>query len=580
MTSRSQSVIETRYDQMFPTLDASELDRLRRFGETRSYRAGEAVVTAGEVAPGLVAILSGEVAVTQHSIIDPDQPIVTHSTGGFIGELAQLAGRPALVDARATKPVEALVIATRRIPELLVAEAETGERIMRALILRRVGLIQTGISGPVILGHAGHADVLRLEGFLSRNGHPHQRLDPDSDASARALIDRFGIPASELPIVLCPNGRILRNPSDVELAGCIGLLQAIDPAGRYDVAIVGAGPAGLSAAVYGASEGLSVIVLDARAFGGQAGASARIENYLGFPTGISGLALMARAFNQAQKFGAQMAIPDEVVRLRRTEGGGGYELRLANGERVTARTVVIASGARYRRLEVPNLAAYEGSGVHYWASPVEARLCGGQEVAIVGAGNSAGQGVVYLASQTTKVWLLVRGASLDSSMSRYLIDRISGLRNVEVLLETTASALEGRGGVLEAVRWRHAPSGKETRREVRHLFLFIGAPPNTAWLTGSDVALDEKGFMCTGSDVVAGRGAFETSQDGGVRDWRRSQRVDEAGRCGGGRRRTGDRDHPLVPGGCHRTSHDGRPARSPGTSPPRCGSGAGHPSGC
>src|SRR6266545_2631314 len=226
MTSRSQSVIETRYEQMFPTLDTSELDRLRRFGETRSYGAGEAVVTAGEVAPGLVAILSGEVAVTQHSIIDPDQPIVTHSTGGFIGELAQLAGRPALVDARATKPVEALVIATRRIPELLVAEAEAGERIMRALILRRVGLIQAGISGPGILGHAGHADVLRLEGFLSRNGHPHQRLDPDSDASARALIDRFGIHASELPIVLCPNGRILRNPSDVELAGCIGLLQA------------------------------------------------------------------------------------------------------------------------------------------------------------------------------------------------------------------------------------------------------------------------------------------------------------------------------------------------------------------
>ena len=514
MTLPSRPIIETRFDQLFPTLDVSELERLRRFGETRSYAAGEALLTAGEVAPGLVVILSGEVAVTQRSVVDPEQPIVTHSTGSFIGELAQLAGRPALVDARATKPVEALVVATRRIPELLVAEAELGERIMRALILRRVGLLQTGISGPVIVGQAGHVDVLRLEGFLSRNGHPHQRLDPDTDSSARALIDRFGVHASELPIVLCPNGRILRNPSDVELAGCIGLVRAIDPTTTYDVAIVGAGPAGLGAAVYGASEGLSVIVLDARAFGGQAGASARIENYLGFPTGISGIALMARAFNQAQKFGAEMAIPDEVVGLGRAKHGGGYELRLASGERVTARTVVIASGARYRRLDVPNLAAYEGSGVHYWASPLEARLCDGQEVAVVGAGNSAGQAVVYLASQRTKVWLLVRGSSLGASMSRYLIDRVSGLRNVEVLLETTVSALEGRGGVLEAVHWRRDPSGKETRREIRHLFLFIGADPNTAWLSGSGVALDAKGFVRTGSDVVPGRGAFETSLDG------------------------------------------------------------------
>ena len=514
MALPSRPIIETRYDQLFPTLDVSELERLRRFGETRSYAAGEALLTAGEVAPGLMVILSGGVAVTQRSVVDPEQPIVTHSTGSFIGELAQLAGRPALVDARATKPVEALVVATRRIPELLVAEAELGERIMRALILRRVGLLQTGISGPVIVGQAGHVDVLRLEGFLSRNGHPHQRLDPDTDSSARALIDRFGVHASELPIVLCPNGRILRNPSDVELAGCIGLVRAIDPTTTYDVAIVGAGPAGLGAAVYGASEGLSVIVLDARAFGGQAGASARIENYLGFPTGISGIALMARAFNQAQKFGAEMAIPDEVVGLGRAKHGGGYELRLASGERVTARTVVIASGARYRRLDVPNLAAYEGSGVHYWASPLEARLCDGQDVAVVGAGNSAGQAVVYLADRVAKVWLLVRGRRLAASMSSYLVDRIAGLPNVEVLLQTEVSALEGHGGVLEAVRWRHVPSGGEARRPIRHLFLFIGADPNTSWLSGSGVALDAKGFVQTGADVAAGRRALETSRDG------------------------------------------------------------------
>ncbi len=516
MASRPQSVIETRYDQMFPRLDAAEIDRLRRFGDARSYDAGDALMTAGEPGPGLIVVLSGEVAVTQHSIIEPDRPIVTHSAGSFLGELAQLAGRPALVDARATRPVEALVIATRRIPELLVAEADTGERIMRALILRRVGLIQTRISGPVIVGRADDADVLRLEGFLTRNGHPHQHLDPDTDASAGALIDRFGVQQSELPIVLCPNGRLLRNPSEVELAGCIGLLVPLDPARLHDVVIVGAGPAGLGAAVYGASEGLSVMVLDARAFGGQAGASARIENYLGFPTGISGLALMARAFNQAQKFGAEMAIPDEVVGLGRqgVAGSWRYDLRLANGERVMARTVVIASGARYRRLDVPNLSTYEGSGVHYWASPIEARLCAGQEVAVVGAGNSAGQAVVYLASQGTKVWLLVRGPSLEASMSRYLIDRIAGLPNVEVKPQATVSALEGHGGVLEAVRWRHALSGEETQREIRHLFLFIGADPNTGWLSGSGVALDAKGFVQTGPDVAAGRRAFETSLDG------------------------------------------------------------------
>ena len=513
MALPSRPIIETRYDQMFPALEPAEIDRLHRFGEKRWYGAGEALATAGEIAPGLMVILSGEVTVTQHSFLDRDQPIVTHSAGSFMGELAQLAGRPALVDARATKPVEAIVIPTRRVPEVLVAEAEIGERIMRALILRRVGLLQSGISGPVIVGPANQADVLRLEGFLARNGHPHQRLDPDTDAAAKALVGR--LQSSELPIVICPSGRILHNPSDVDLASCLGLVHAIDPSQLYDVAIVGAGPAGLGAAVYGASEGLSVIVLDARAFGGQAGASSRIENYLGFPTGISGVALMARAFNQAQKFGAEMAIPDEVKTLRRDgpDGSGRFELHLANGERVAARSVVIATGARYRRLDVPDLAAYEGSAVHYWASPLEARLCTGQDIGLVGAGNSAGQAVVYLASQGAKVCLYVRGASLDTSMSRYLIDRISGLKNVEVLLQARVSALEGKNGILEAVRFS-SPSGEETRRAVRHLFLFIGANPNTAWLSGSGVALDAKGFVRTGADAALGRYVLETSQEG------------------------------------------------------------------
>ena len=379
-------------------------------------------------------------------------------------------------------------------------EAELGERIMRALILRRVGLLETGVGGPVIVGRADHGDVVRLEGFLARNGHPHQRLDPETDPGANALLERFHIDPLQLPIVLCPGGQLLRNPSETELARCIGLLRRIDSAKVYDVAIVGGGPAGLAAAVYAASEGLAVLVLDSRAFGGQAGASARIENYLGFPTGIAGMALMARAHNQAEKFGAEMAIPDEVVSLTESMSGDGrFLLGLSNGERVSTRAVIVASGARYRRLDVENLAAFEGSSVHYWASPVEARLCAAQEVALVGAGNSAGQATVYLASQVAKVWLLVRGPGLEASMSRYLIDRIAARPNVEVLTQTEVSALEGHGGVLEAIRWRQRASGREVRQPIRHLFLFIGAEPNTEWLSQYGVALDDKGFVRTGA---------------------------------------------------------------------------------
>jgi thioredoxin reductase (NADPH) len=448
-------------------------------------------------------------------VLGRDQLIITHGPGSFMGELGQLSGQPALVDADATKPVDALLIPSRKLRDVLVGEAELGERIMRALILRRMGLLESGV-GPVIVGRAGSADMLRLAGFLSRNGHPYHQLDPDGDVSARTLIEGFHVEPRELPIVLCPNGRMLRNPSEVELASCLGLVRAIDPNNVYDVAIVGAGPAGLAAAVYGASEGLSIIVLESRAFGGQAGASARIENYLGFPTGISGMALMARASIQAQKFGAEMAIPDEVVGLEQKNGGGGarFEIRLANGERVRARAVVIASGARYRRLDVENLASFDGAGVHYWASPLESKLCAGQEVALVGAGNSAGQAVVYLASAAAKVWLLARGRSLEATMARYLVDRIAGLPNVEVLLQAEVSAVEGRDGVLEAIRWRRAPPGEETRRPIRHLFLFIGADPNTSWLSGSGVALDAKGFVRTGADVAEGRRALETSRDG------------------------------------------------------------------
>jgi thioredoxin reductase (NADPH) len=516
MASQNQSIIEARREQAFPTLELSEIERMRRFGTLRSYKSGDILAQAGKVSEGFTVILSGKVAVARHASSGQGPLIVRHVAGSFLGELAQLAGRPALVDAHAEGPVETLVIPPDRLRALMIAEAELGERIMRALIIRRIGLLEEGSGGPVIIGHSESGDVLRLAGFLRRNGHPHQKLDPENDSEARALIERFHIDPGQLPIVLCPAGQLLRNPSETELARCIGLVGPIDPNRIFDVVVVGAGPAGLAAAVYAGSEGLSVLVLDCRAFGGQAGASARIENYLGFPTGISGIALMGRAYNQAQKFGVEMAIPDEVSALASSADSkqDTYVLTLSNNERVFARSVVIASGARYRRLAVDGLEQFEGASVHYWASPLEAKLCAGQEVALVGAGNSAGQAAVYLASQVAKVGRLVRGNSLASQMSRYLVDRITGLPNVEVLTQTTVTALEGRNGILEAIRWRQAASSEEVRRSIRHLFLFIGAEPNTDWLSGSGVNLNKRGFVLTGSELSGKRRSLETSRQG------------------------------------------------------------------
>ena len=509
-----QSIREQRYDQIYPTLDPLEIERVRRFGNARSFAAGELLWTAGQVAPGLVVILTGKVAVTERDQFDNHKPIAVHGPGNFLGELALLSGRPALVDAIAQEPVEALIIQSERLRALMIAEAELGERIMRALILRRVAILQAGIGGPIILGRAENGDVLRLEGFLRRNGHPHQLLNPETDAPAKVLIERFHIDPGQLPIVLCPSGQMLRNPGEAELARCLGLVRPIDSERLYDVVVVGAGPAGLATAVYAASEGLSVLVLDCRAFGGQAGASARIENYLGFPTGITGMALMARAYTQAQKFGADIAIPDEARSLAADGPAGPFTLDLQIGERVRARSVVLATGARYRRLDVENLDAFEASSVHYWASPLEARLCANQEVALVGAGNSAGQAAVYLASQGAKVYMLVRRSDLAETMSRYLVDRISSLANIEVVTGATISSLDGRDGVLDAVRWRQRGTGQEVRRAINHLFLFIGADPNTDWLKGSGIALDAKGFILTGAEAGAGRHVLETARSG------------------------------------------------------------------
>jgi thioredoxin reductase (NADPH) len=372
---------------------------------------------------------------------------------------------------------------------------------MRALILRRVNLIEAGIGGPVLIGPATSPDVIRLQGFLARNGYPHQLVDPDEDEDAKALIERYASNPSNLPLAVCADGTILKRPSEAELARQLGMLRIDHPDRTYDVAVIGAGPAGLATAVYAASEGLSVIVFDARAYGGQAAASARIENYLGFPAGISGQALAGRAYVQAQKFGTDLAIPAEVTRLDCS--GAPLGLELNDGRKLKAKTAVVAAGARYRRPAIPRLEEFEGRGVWYWASPIEARMCRQVEVVLVGGGNSAGQAAVFLSSYAKKIYMLVRGASLHESMSRYLVDRIEATSNIEVLTQTELMALSGsQESHLERVRWRYNPTGQETEKPIRNVFLFIGADPATEWLRGSGVILDDKRFLLTGTDAI------------------------------------------------------------------------------
>jgi thioredoxin reductase (NADPH) len=511
-TPEKPSIVDTRRDQIFPTLSAHDFTRLRRFGEVKTFAPGTFLMKAGEVAQGLSFVLKGHIDVRQGGAATGGQSIVKHGPGSFLGELAQLSDRPALVDAVAEDEVEAIVVRPRRLRDVLVQEAELGERIMRALILRRVGLLEAGQTGPILIGPFGTGDMLRLENFLTRNGHPHRSLDSGNDSCAQTLLSRFTVQPEHLPIVLCPDGEILRNPTEHELARCLGLVKNLDAERIYDTAIVGSGPAGLAAAVYAASEGLGTIVLDCRSFGGQAGASSRIENYLGFPTGISGLALMARAYNQAQKFGAEVTIPEEAQNLGPDQPGEDrFHLKLGTGETVRARSVVIASGARYRRLEIDNLSDFEGTCVHYWASAVETRLCAGQEVVLTGAGNSAGQAVVFLAPKVKKLWMVVRGHSLEATMSQYLVDRIRALPNVEVVLRTEICGLGGSEGVLDSVTLKKRDSGETNTYPVSHIFSFIGADPNTDWLEGCGVKLDEKGFVITGED---GRHALGTCRDG------------------------------------------------------------------
>ena len=492
--SFEQSSVGRREHQAFPELTAEQIARMRPFAQARSYADGDRLFEAGTLGAGLFVVTSGRVGVTRRSGLAGDVPVVEQGPGHFLGEVGQLSGKPSFVDGRAIGPVEALLLAPPDLRRLLVADAELSELLMRALILRRVHLLETGAGGLEIVGGPALPDVVRLVGFLTRNGHPHHVLDPALDASAADLVSRLDADADDLPLVVCPNGTVMRNPTEAVLAHALGL-DSIDTERLFDVAVVGAGPAGLAAAVYAASEGLTVAVLDARAFGGQAGASARIENYLGFPTGISGQALAGRAFLQAQKFGAEIAVPAPVARLRC--GQARASLELADGRRVRARTVVVAAGAAYRRPSVAGLSRYEGRGVYYWASPVEATLVQGREVALVGGGNSAGQATVFLSRHASKVNVLVR-RPLAETMSQYLIDRIAALPNVEVHVGKELAGLDGDRDGLTGIRWRDRASGSDARCDTRFLFLFIGADPNTGWMGECEAKRDRGGFVVTG----------------------------------------------------------------------------------
>ncbi|MDY0749047.1 FAD-dependent oxidoreductase [Paucibacter sp. R3-3] len=507
-----------RYRQMFPVLTVREMSRVAHYGTPLWHRADELVVRAGHPTRGVHVIRSGRVVVEQRDGLGLVTPIVTMEVGNFLGEVGQLSGGPAMVDARADGPVQTLVLDAPRLRALIVAEAELGERLMRALVLRRAGLIDSGQSGVVLIGGASAA-MHRLQNFLRRNAQPYHQVDVAQNERASDLVERHLVGSGDV-LAVCPNGFVQVNPGNEELAQALGMAGDADCSEVFDIAIVGAGPAGLSCAVYAASEGLRVVVAECRAFGGQAGASMRIENYFGFPAGITGQALVEQACAQARKFGARVMIPSEVVSLDCESLGaeGLFGLHLRDGRQLCARAVIVASGARYRRPTIADLERFEGRGVWFWASALEAQLCRGGDVVIVGGGNSAGQAAVFLSQHARRVHMLVRGAGLGTSMSSYLIERIGAADNIELHPFSELSALEGDpADGLRAVCWRDSRSQTDQRHELGHVFLFIGADPETAWLKSCQIEMDGHGFVLTGAAAGAAspsRAGLETSRRG------------------------------------------------------------------
>ncbi len=485
-----------RRDQMFPQLTPAQIGRISSVGARRSVRSGEVLFELGEQNTRFFVVIEGTVEIVRP--FDGGEDLITvHGPGEFTGEINMLSARRNLVRGRARGDGAVVVVDREHLRALVQRDFELSEILMRAFILRRVALISRAEGGLVLIGSRHSARTLQIREFLSRNAQPFTYQEVESEPDVQALLDRFHVGVDDVPVVVCATGQVLRNPSIEALASGLGLSPNLDATTTRDVVIVGAGPAGLAAAVYAASEGLDVLVLEDTAPGGQAGSSSRIENYLGFPTGISGQDLAGRALMQTEKFGAEVAIARGAVGL--DCASKPYKVYLAAGEAVRTRTVVIASGARYRKPALPELSRFEGAGVMYSATHVEAQLCKGEEIAIVGGGNSAGQAAVFLSQSSAGVNVLVRGPGLAESMSRYLIQRIEDSSNVVLRARTQIDALEGTGR-LERVRWRQIDTGESETRPMRHVFLMTGADPNTAWLEGC-VALDDKNFVKTGADL-------------------------------------------------------------------------------
>ena len=492
---RGLPLTNSRIEKIFPKLTPAQIGRIAAHGRTRSVQPGDVLIEQGDTSVPFFVVITGEVEIVRP--FGTNETLITiHGDREFTGEVNMLSGRRSLVRVRASKPGEVIELDHKDLLGLVQTDSELSDILMRAFILRRVELIAAGVGDLILIGSVHSAGTLRIKEFLMRNGHPYSYIDLEQDPDVQNLLDSFQIVASDVPVLICRGQVVLRNPGNQEIADCLGFNESIDQAQVRDLVVVGAGPTGLAAAVYGASEGLDVVVLETSSPGGQAGSSSKIENYLGFPTGISGQDLAGRAYIQAQKFGAKVLIAraTRIVCDHRP-----YIVEVENGNRIQARTVLIATGAQYRKLPLKNLSQFEGAGVYYGATFVERQLCGGDEIIVVGGGNSAGQAAVFLAQTTKRVHILVRSSGLAASMSRYLIRRIEESPNVIVQPHTEIVALEGNHH-LESVRWRNSETGQTEENKIRHVFVMTGADPNTGWLNGC-IVLDEKGFINTGPDL-------------------------------------------------------------------------------
>ena len=497
MSDSTPLVPTANMDHVFPTLTPEQIKRVALHGHVRRLRAGEVLAQVGDAHMSFFVVTAGRLEARRPSGTGGEL-VAVHAPGHFTGEVTMLSGRRGLVRVQASEPSDVIELEREQLLTLVQTDSELSDIFMRAFILRRTELIAHGLGDVVVVGSSHSPGTLRIKEFLTRNGHPHAYIDLDHDPGVQELLDRFHVSVADVPILICRGDAVLRNPTNQRIAECLGFNEAIDHSQVRDLVVIGAGPSGLAAAVYGASEGLDVLVLEANSPGGQAGLSSKIENYLGFPTGISGQDLAGRAYTQAQKFGAQMSVAHMATRLACESTP--YSVLIDNGARVPARAVIIATGAEYRRLALENLSQFEGTGVYYGATFVEAQLCREEEVIVVGGGNSAGQAAVFLAQTAKHVHMLVRSKGLAETMSRYLIRRIEDNPAISLRTVTQIEALEG-GDRLERVRWRDGTTGGTETHEVKHVFVMTGAVPSTEWLKGC-LVLDAKGFIKTGPDLT------------------------------------------------------------------------------